>query len=146
MSSEISCIFEDMPRMFRKLKKETYEVYFSEFTDSNEHFFIEMIEKIDSDEDKDGVSIKLSEDFVNAIHDKFKNKKDIVPKSLQANLNVFMVYYVFPMILKCEGQSNNLLADKILESWRNRFIDSNISFAPYEEIRDNFRDKIFGIF
>ena len=64
----------------------------------------------------------------------------------QADLNFFMIYYVFPAILLVENENVTLIADAIRDEWRKAFKNSQISYTDYESLLGSFREKIFGIF
>ncbi len=139
-------IFDNMPKMLKRIKRDTYTVYFDDFESKNLHIFTEMLNTIGTSENKEATATELAENFVTQIKDNFKNKKNKVPKSIQISLNMFMIYYVFPLILKCDDESSTLLADKICTSWRQNFEESNISYANYETIHSSFKEKVLGLF
>ena len=62
------------------------------------------------------------------------------------DLNFFMIYYVFPAILKRNHEYAKLLADTLCETWGSSFKNSKIGYTDYETLYKAFREKIFGIF
>ena len=65
---------------------------------------------------------------------------------MQADINFFMIYYVFPAILKTGHEDSRLVADSICAEWKGRFKNSEIGYTDYDTLHDSFREKIFGIF
>lgn len=135
-----------MPKMLKKLKKEVYENYFNEFSQVNNEFFEKKLNEIAQAADKERKTKEISNDFVNAVHAEFTNKKGKIPGTVQADLNFFMIYYVFPLILKIDKENTKLLLDNICEIWSKQFKDSNISYTTYEILTETFRKKVWGIF
>lgn len=146
MLEGIETIFENKEKMMTHLKKKNYEANTKVFLQNNGHFFEEMKNYIEQAEEKDTAAIKIAETFVNAVERNFSNKKGKVPASVQVDLNFFMIYYVFPTILKIESEYAKSIADKICELWGTRFKDSKIQYTDYDTLYGSFRNKIFGIF
>ncbi len=146
MLEGIETIFNNKEKMMSHLKKKNYEENTKVFLENNGHFFDEMITYIDQANDKVKAVDEIAETFVSAVEKNFSNKKGRVPANVQVDLNFFMIYYVFPTILKLESSSAKSLADKICELWGNRFKDSKIQYTDYDTLYGSFRNKIFGIF
>lgn len=146
MLENIMSIYDNMPTMMKKLKKDKYEEFFKEFNEINAHFFQDMLNEINTSTDKELISKELSCEFVDQVEDKFANNKGKIQGSKQADLNMFMIYYVFPTILNIENEDATLLVENICKSWANHFDDSNISYTTYDKIHSSFRQRIFGIF
>lgn len=66
--------------------------------------------------------------------------------TVQTDLNFFMIYYVFPAILKRNHEHAKLLADTLCDTWGSRFKNSKISYTDYGTLYNAFREKVFGIF
>ena len=73
-----------------------------------------------------------------------KNGK--IKGSLQADLNFFMIYYVFPAILMTQSDHAKLMADTLCETWGKSFKGGKIGYTDYETLHKSFKEKIFGIF
>ena len=85
--------------------------------------------------------------FADSIEKAFQSpKKKKIDNCLQLDLNFFMIYYVFPALLKTEHEDATLIADHICEEWGRRFKDSDIKYTDYDSLYSSFREKIFGIF
>ena len=73
-----------------------------------------------------------------------------VGKMKKKDLNLFMIYYIFPaMLLKGEDNAEKEMAhtggDSLLETWNSVF-DTDISYLEYPVILEGFNDKLFGVF
>ena len=65
---------------------------------------------------------------------------------MQADINLFMIYYVFPAILLTGDEEADRLCTGMKEAWNARFSDTNISYTTYDKLYDSFNEKIFGMF
>ncbi len=146
MLEGIETIFNNKEKMMSHLKKKNYETNTADFLQNNGHFFDEMTTYIEQENDKEKAVDDIAETFVSAVEKSFSNKKGKVPANVQVDLNFFMIYYVFPTILKLECSSAKTLADKICQLWGDRFKDSKIQYTDYDTLYGSFRNKIFGIF
>ncbi len=147
MLDGIECIFDNKTVLFKKLKKEQYVTNFDEFLKKNSHFFEDMLKEIEESTDKSSRAKDIGENFVIVIHNHFMNAKGKINGAIQADLNLFMIYYGFPAILNIEHEDNTLLIDSICSAWHRDFKDSNISYTSYEKLCETFNSKkIFGIF
>lgn len=145
MLNHIETIFDDMAIMMKKLKKPIYKENMETFCEKNGHHFSEMVDYIDQKEDKVAAATEIAVEFTNAVENKF-SKNGKMKGRTQADLNFFMIYYVFPSILMTNHLHAELLAQSICNEWGRKFKDSNIGFANYDKIYESFKNKIFGIF
>lgn len=147
MLDNVASMFDDMKEMMKKLKKNNYETNMKTFIKSYGHFFEEMTETVDEAEDKEKTAKQIAVCFVDAVEERFAsgNRKKI-SSHLQADLNLFAIFYIFPALLKTEHQDSRLIADSICAEWGARFKNSKISYTDYDSLYGTFREKIFGIF
>ncbi len=147
MLKDLETIYDNMKDMMRKLKKKSYEANMNQFLEKNGKYFQEMTEYLDQAEDKEKAAGEIAAVFGETVENAFGKgpKKKIAPRT-QADINFFMIYYVFPAILKTEHEASRLIADSICGEWKNRFADSNIGYTDYDSLYKGFREKIFGIF
>ena len=124
MLYQVESMFDDMEKKMRRLKKQKYEENMENFMAANEAYFLEM-------------EVYL---------DKGDPEKGKIKGTVQADLNFFMIYYVFPAILKRNHEYAKLLADTLCETWGSSFKNSKIGYTDYETLYKAFREKIFGIF
>lgn len=145
MLEQVVIIFDGMQSMLKKLKKASYEKNMKEFRRCNGHFFQEMTDYLDKQENKEKAAEEVACVFVKAVEEGFTVKGKI-KGALQADLNFFMIYYVFPAILLTEHSEAVLLADAICAAWGNTFKNSKIDYTDYDKLYSSFREKILGIF
>lgn len=145
MLNQVETIFDDMLIMMKKLKKASYEKNMKTFRETYGHFFDEMVQYADASEDKEAAAREVALVFTEAVNRKFAVKGKIRPRT-QADLNFFMIYYVFPAILLTASENSDLIAKSIRDEWSGKFKDSNINYTNYDKIYGGFREKILGIF
>lgn len=140
-------MFDDMKNMMKHLKKKNYEKNMEKFIQEYGHYFSEMTEYVSNAQDKEIAAKEVADCFANDVQEKFAaGRKNKIPQYMQADLNFFMIYYVFPAILKTEHAECKLIADAICSEWGARFKDSKIGYTDYDTLYSSFREKIFGIF
>ena len=145
MLDHIETIFDNMSDMMKKLKKASYRKNMEAFQERNGHFFQEMIQFTSQSTDKEAAAEEIAERFTGAVWDNF-SKNGKIRSLTQFDLNLFVIYYVFPSILLTGSDDATLIADHIRDAWSAKFKDSNIQYADYDKIYDSFREKIFGLF
>lgn len=147
MLRDIETMFDDMNAMMKKLKKKSYEMNMGQFLEKNGHYFQEMTDYLDHTEDKEKAAGEIAERLAGSVENKFASgSKKKIASYVQADINFFMIYYVFPAILKTEHQDARLLADTICKVWAKTFKNSEINYTDYDTLYGTFREKIFGIF
>lgn len=144
MLNQVETMFDDMEKMIKKLKKKQYEENMENFMTVYEAYFLEM-ETYMSENDPQTAAKEISQVFVDAVKERYEVKGKI-KGYVQADLNLFMIYYVFPTILKRDHEHAKLLADTLCETWGSSFKDSKIGYTDYDSLYKSFREKIFGIF
>lgn len=144
MLNQVETMFDDMEKMIKKLKKKQYEENMENFMTAYEAYFLEM-ETYMSENDPQTAAKEISQVFVDAVKERYEVKGKI-KGYVQAELNLFMIYYVFPTILKRDHEHAKLLADTLCETWGSSFKDSKIGYTDYDSLYKSFREKIFGIF
>lgn len=143
MLEQIATIFDNMQEMLLGIDKEAYEQRMKAFRDKQGHYFTEMTRFVDAAEDKGEAINILADTIAEAVFDKFQVKGKINgPK--QADLNLFMIYYVFPAILLTEHEKAKEIADALCGKWGKRFKNSKIQYKTYEAIHSSFRKRLFG--
>lgn len=146
MLEQVESMFDDYENMLKKLKKKSYEERMKEFRDKNGHYFAEMTAHVESaDADKGTACREIADVFVKAVQEKYQTNGRIKGRT-QADLNFYMIYYVFPAILLTEHENAKEIADAICEKWGKNFKDSKIGYTTYDSLYGSFREKIFGIF
>lgn len=89
---------------------------------------------------------QVAEAFADAVEARFAKRGKISGRS-QMDMNLMMIYYVFPAILLTKSECAVTLADAVRDEWRGRFRDSEqLGYTTYEEISASFKEKFLGIF
>ena len=147
MLDHAEMIFADMKPMMKKLKKASYKANMENFIEKHGHYFREMTEYTENASDKEAAAEELAVCFTDQVHDAYVSpKKGRIENAVQTDLNFFMIYYVFPAILKTEHEDAKLIADHLCNRWGECFKDSKIRYTDYDSLYVAFREKIFGIF
>ncbi len=147
MLENVETMFDNMRDMLKKLKKKSYEDNMEQFLKKNDHYFQEMTEYMDATDEKEKAAGEIAAILGQCVEDTFgKGAKKKIPSSTQADINFFMIYYVFPAILKTGHGDCRLLADGICTEWKERFKNSAISYTDYDSLYGAFKEKVFGIF
>lgn len=147
MLDNVAVIFENKKELMKHLKKKNYETNMLAFEKAYGHYFKEMTQYVESADNKEEAAKELAAVFVQDVKEKCtpKNKKAI-PSYMQVDMNLFMIYYVFPAILLTGHEDSKLIADALCEKWGSSFKDSIIGYTTYDELYNSFKEKIFGIF
>lgn len=146
MLQGIETIFENRKVMLASLKKESYAENTDAFLAEHGHYFREMAEYIAQTEEKEAAAEEIGRCIADTVKVHFVNKRGRIDGRTQTDLNLFMIYYVFPGILKSCDEDGRVLADGICNIWRKSFKDSNIGYTDYDSLYHSFQEKIFGIF
>lgn len=138
-------LFGDMGTMIRCPRKALYEQKMNFFLTENQWFLEEVCEYMEQSEDKEKAAKEVAVNFTGQVFSAF-SKKNKIKSYVQADLNMYMVYYVFPAILKTDRSYAEPLVQEICSEWGRCFKDSKIRYASYEEIYNSINEKILGIF
>lgn len=145
MLDNIEEIFTGLEQMLKKLKKSSYEENMKTFRATQGHFIDEMITYVKSRDDLNEASATVGKTFADGVFDAVSVNGKIKGRK-QADMNFFMIYYVFPAILITNEDCADSLCRGIRDAWNERFSDTNINFTDYDTLYNSFRNKIFGIF
>ena len=145
MLEQVTGMFDNMKLMLKKVKKKSYEQNMKEFKHQYGICIDDMLVYIEKREDKEEAAKEISLEFCEKVKEKFSVKGKI-KGVVQMDLNMFMIYYMFPAILSSYRDHTKLFADILCETWGSVFKDSKISYADYDTIYNSFSEKIFGIF
>lgn len=130
-------LFVNKDKMISHLNKKRYEEYFNDF--KNEHSAL-LQEMIDAE-----AKNQLVCDFATEVKEAFVNKRGKIGGIEQMNLNLFMIYYVFPLLLELDKEKGTVLVKLIIDNWGKYFNDPIMGYMTYEEVMSNFKTTIFGI-
>lgn len=147
MLDNLETMYDNMSGMLKRLKKKSYEENMRQFLNKNSHYFREITDYMDAAEEKEKAAGEIAAVFGECVENTFgKGLKNKITSPVQTDINFFMIYYVFPAILKTEHENCRLVADSICTEWKTRFKNSEIGYTDYDSLYDSFREKIFGIF
>lgn len=124
-------------------KKDRYEQFFKKTYNSFEET-LEAIEKVYYFADNKDELIK---NFALSLVNEAAKAVDILPKKgakeqKLMDFNLCLAVYVIPIILAYKNKALEVLADKILEEWKNRFPKTNVGKSDYESIYKGFKKKL----
>ena len=145
MDFKIEDIFTGYKRMIMDLKKPSYEANMKEFRGERGQFADDMLKHVKASPDKAAACAELGKAFADEAHEVFSRVGRIKGR-MQADINLFMIYYVFPAILLTGDEEADRLCTGMKEAWNARFSDTNISYTTYDKLYDSFNEKIFGMF
>lgn len=143
----VGSMFDNMSSMLKRLKKKSYEENSKKFWRENMNYFFEMTDYVAAAEDKENAAKTIAETLADEVEAKFATgAKKKIPNAKQVDINFFMIYYVFPSLLKTQHDDCKLIADSICTEWNSRFKNSEIGYTDYDTLYKSFKEKIFGIF
>ena len=140
---DISDIFENRNKMMYKLSKERYEQNMEEFEAENGQLIRDLLSEVGNSEDREATLQEISTSCVEQIFAKF-SKLGRIKKTIQMELELFMIYYLFPAILRTNDENAAVLCDSIRDGWNKRF-KKNIDYTDYDTLLTGFVTKIFGM-
>lgn len=132
-AKEIFAGYEDLLRKFRK---NDYISNMERFTNKWQDVFKETIASDNREE--------IATNFVNEIEAIYK-RFGRVSKTRKIDLNLFMVYFVFPLMQNIEAEGAEEMCDILVDTWNDKF-GTSIEYMTYDEILGSFKDKMFGMF
>lgn len=146
MLKQAETMFDNMEAMLYRIKKKVYQERMDRFRDTNREILSEMTGFVEQAEKKEEAAAQMAKALGDAVENRFAKRGKISGRS-QMDINLFMIYYVFPAILLTQSECAVPLADAIREEWRGRFRDSaQLQYTTFEEISSTFQEKILGLF
>lgn len=170
MLEQAGSMFDDMAGMLSHIKKKVYKERMEYFREKNAQLLTDMVSFVETAENRHDIeeqeeaenrhdieereeaenrqeaAAQVAEAFADAVEARFAKRGKISGRS-QMDLNLMMIYYVFPAILLTKSECAVTLADAVRDEWRGRFRDSEqLGYATYEEISASFKEKFLGIF
>lgn len=148
MLEQAGTMFDNMEAMMYRIKKKVYAERMEQFQEKNRALLAQMLGFVEQaeEEKRDEAAAQVAKAFADAVEARFAKRGKISGRS-QMDINLFMIYYVFPAILLTKSECAVPLADAIRDEWRGRFRDSaQIGYTTYEEISSTFQEKFLGLF
>lgn len=146
MPVETERMFENKSKMLKRLKKQTYETYFAQFQAEYAKQLEEITAYAADASDKQAAITEIGTWFTDGVLRKFASGKKKIPSYVQADLNLFMIYYVFPALLKTGHPDAEQITEGICAVWAECFPGNKIGYTDYDTLYQSFHDKILGIF
>lgn len=143
MLEGIENIFADRTEMMDSLKKNAYADRTERFVNRHGHFFEEMAVYVEQSDDPDAAAVEIGKRIVDAAKKVGVNQKGKLDAKTRAGLHMFMIYYVFPTMLK-QGPIGKTIADGVLKVWRKEMKNKDMSYTDYDTLYNGFRERIFG--
>lgn len=148
MLEQAGTMFDNMEAMMDRMKKKAYRERMGQFREKNEAIFTEMNDFVEQAEEhrRNEAAAQTAKALADAVEARFARRGKISRKS-QMDINLFMIYFVFPAILLTQSEYAGMLADAVRDEWRGRFRDSaQLNYTTYEEIYSTFQEKFLGLF
>ena len=145
MFDQSAAMFEGFRTKLKKIKKKTYEERFAIFLNENRAVLEDMTQYIKGREDRETAAGEVANIFAENVFAEY-GRAGKIPGSIQTDLSLFMIYFVFPSILKLEDANSKVLCDAIRDEWRNRTDNPAFDYTTYEDLHGSFQEKLFGIF
>lgn len=136
MEKHIKEIFADYEYMLKKFRKNDYIANMELFEKKWKDILCETIDKGDYEQ-----TSNESVDQVISIYSRFGR----LSKTKKMDLGLYMIYFIFPSILRTGKENASKLCDTLLATWNDK-MDTDIEYITYDEIVDGFNTKMFGIF
>ncbi len=138
-------MFEGFRARLKKLKKKTYEERFGSFFDENRACFEDMLQYVKGREDIETAAAEVANIFAENVFAEYATGGKL-PGGLKVDLSLYMIYFIFPSILKLSDPNSAILCDAIRDEWRARTDNPDMSYTTYEELHGAFQEKLFGLF
>lgn len=146
MLEQAGTMFDNMEAMMYRMKKKVYRERMEQFREKNGAVLTEMTGFAEQAKDRDEAVVQVAKALADAVEARFAKRGKISGRS-QMDINLFMIYFVFPAILLTQSECAVPLADAIRDEWRERFRGSEqLGYTTYEEICGSFQEKFLGLF
>lgn len=146
MLEQAGTMFDDMEAMMHHIKKKVYKERMEIFQTKNAGTLGEMTGFVENAQEKQAAAAQVAAALADAVENRFAKRGKISGRS-QMDINLYMIYFVFPAILMTKSEYAEAVADAVRDEWRRRFRDSaQIDYTTFEDICGTFQEKIFGMF
>ena len=145
MFDQTVSMFDGYRNKLKKIKKRTYEERFDLFFSENRACLEDMTQYVKGREDTDVAASEVANIFAENVFAEYGNGGKLSSGD-KTDLSLFMIYFVFPSILKLGDVNSKVLCDAIRDEWRRRTDNPAYDYTTYEDLHGSFQEKIFGIF
>ncbi len=145
MFDNAASMFEGYKTKLKKIKKKTYEERFDAFFSTNRSCLEDMALYVKGRDDADTAAAEVANIFAENVFAEYgRNGK--IAGSEKMDLSLFMIYYVFPAMLKLDDPNSTRICDAIRDEWRKRTDNPTFDYTTYEDLHGSFQEKLFGLF
>ncbi len=147
MLENFDAVLEYRKQLMKRMNQNKYVENFDLFTKNYGHFFTEMVSYVEQAEEKEQAAREVGEAVVTGIKKACgKSPDEKIRGSEQTDMNMFMIIYVFPSILKTEHPDAEVTAEGVLAVWNERKSSGpDIGYIDYDKVYDGFKRRLFGI-
>lgn len=146
MLEQAGTMFDDMEAMIRHIKKKVYMERMEVFRAKNADTLREITAFVENAQEKQEAAAQVASILGDVVENRFAKRGKINGRN-QMNINLYMIYFIFPSILMTKSECAEMIADAVRDEWRGRFKDSaQIDYTTYEDLCGSFQEKIFGMF
>ncbi len=145
MFDNSASMFDGFKTKLKKIKKKTYEERFEAFFAENKATFEDMTQYVKGREDVEVAADEVANIFAENVFAEYASAGKL-SGSERTDLSLFMIYYVFPSILKLGDVNSRLLCDRVRDEWRRRTDNPAFDYTTYEDLHGSFQEKLFGLF
>ncbi|MBO4267614.1 MAG: hypothetical protein J5910_10560 [Lachnospiraceae bacterium] len=145
MFDQTSSMFDGYRSRLKKIKKKTYEERFAAFLTEYRACFDDMAQYIKGREDAETAAAEVANIFAENVFSEYGSNGKL-SASDKTDLSLYMIYYIFPSILKTDDANAHLLCDAIRDEWRKRTDNPAFDYTTYEDLHGSFQEKLFGLF
>lgn len=138
-------MFANYKLMLKKIKTKTYEERFAKFMADNKSNLDAMLVYVRGRQDKDTAAAEVASIVAENVYSEY-GRWGRLSGGAKADLSLYMVYFIFPSILKTEDENAVLLCDAIRDEWRTRTNNPIYEYTTYDELHGTFQEKLFGVF
>ena len=138
-------MFEGYKTRLRKIKKKTYEERFDQFFSDNSALLKDMLQYVMGRDDKEVAAAEVANIFAENVFAEY-GRAGRMSGDVRTDLSLYMIYFVFPSILKLSDANSKVLCDAIRDEWRKRTDNPAFDYTTYEDLHGSFQEKLFGLF
>jgi len=135
-------LLQEIDRPLENFKRNTYESAFRTFFEQNLVIFEAIENGYQQVVDKDQFLTNMAAAMADAASEEIEqiSRNGRKEKKLM-DYNFCLAVYVLPAILEYKRESSKILADKVLEAWKEKFPKTNIQASTFEAIQAGFKKK-----
>lgn len=145
MFDNAASMFEGYKAKLKKIKKKTYEERFDSFLADNRACLEDMALYVKGRDDVDVAAAEVANIFAENVFAEY-GKGGKIGGSDKTDLSLYMIYFVFPAIIKLGDPNSKKLCDAIRDEWRKRTDNPVFDYTTYEDLHGSFQEKLFGLF